>query len=73
MNTMKLVAILLFGIGISIFAYQGISYKTRDKMVEMGPLRVTTERSNTLALLPVVGGIALFGGAVLLFAGERRP
>ena len=71
MNTMKLAAILLFGVGISVFAFQGISYKTRDKVVDLGPIHVTAERSHTMALLPMVGGIALFGGAVLLFAGER--
>jgi hypothetical protein len=67
MNTMKLAAILLFGLGISIFAYQGV----RDKKGVAGPSRVT-EPSDNLLLLPMVGGIALFGGAVLLFAGDRR-
>jgi hypothetical protein len=31
-----------------------------------------TEPSDNLLLLPMVGGIALFGGDVLLFAGDRR-
>lgn len=71
MNTMKLVAVLLFGVGISIFAFDGTRYTARDTVVELGPLHVTVERSNASNLLPIVGGIALFGGAILLFADER--
>lgn len=72
MNTKKLAATVLFALGITVFACQGIDYKTRDKVVDIGPIHVTAERSHNLALLPILGGIALFGGAVLWFARERR-
>jgi len=68
MNTMKLAAIVLFGLGISIFAYQG----ARDKQGVAVPRQQATEPSDTFLLLPMVGAIALFGGAVLMFAGDRR-
>lgn len=72
MNTTKLVAILLFGVGIIVFAYQGISYKTQEHVVDLGPLHVTAERSHTLPLLPIVGVVAWMGGAVLLATGARK-
>ena len=71
-NRKRLAALILFGLGITVFACQGIDYKTRDKVVDVGPIHVTAERTHNIALLPILGGIALFGGAVLWFARERR-
>jgi hypothetical protein len=67
LNTTKLLAIALIAVGILAFAYQGISYTSRDNVVDLGPLHVTAERSHTLPLPPIVGAIALAGGLVLLF------
>jgi hypothetical protein len=72
MNTTKLVAILLLAVGIIAFAYQGISYKTQENVVDLGPIHVTVERSHTLPLPPIVGAVALIGGAVLFAAGARK-
>lgn len=72
MNTTKLLGILLIGLAIVAFAYQGISYQTRDNVVDLGPIHVTAEKSHTVPLPPIVGAIALIGGVVLLFAGEPR-
>jgi hypothetical protein len=72
MNTSKLLAIALIVIGIIAFAYQGISYTSRDNVVDLGPLHVTAERSHTLPLPPIVGAIALAGGLALLFMKGQR-
>ncbi len=72
MNTTKIIAILFIAVGIIAFAYQGITYKTQDPVVDIGPLHVSAERSHSIPLPPIVGAIALIGGAVLLFAGARK-
>jgi len=72
MNTSKLLAIALIAIGIIAFAYQGISYTSRDTVVDLGPLHVTAERSHTLPLPPIVGAIALAGGLALLFMNRQK-
>jgi hypothetical protein len=72
MNTTKLFAIVLVALGIIAFAYQGISYKTRENVVDIGPLHVTAEESHTLPLPPIVGGIAVAGGIALLVFGGRK-
>ena len=72
MNTTKLLAIALIAIGIIAFAYQGISYTSRDNVVDLGPLHVTAERSHTLPLPPIVGAIALAGGLALLFMKGQK-
>jgi len=72
MKINSLIAIILIVIGIVAFAYQGITYTTREKVVDLGPLQVTAEKTKTLPLTPIVGGIALVGGIVLLVMGNKK-
>ena len=64
-------AILLIVIGVVAFAYQGISFKTREKAVDLGPLQVTTEKTRNIPIPPIVGAIALIGGVVLLVRNNK--
>jgi hypothetical protein len=70
--SLKTIAILLIVLGIIAFAYQGITFKTPDKTYDMGPVHVTTEKTNHIPLPPVVGAIALVGGVALLITSSRR-
>jgi hypothetical protein len=72
MKTSSLVGIILIVIGIAALAYQGITYTTREKVVDLGPIQVTADKTKTLPLPPIVGGIALVGGIVLLVMGNKR-
>ena len=72
MKTNTLLGILLIAIGIVAFAYQGITYKTREKVVDIGSLHITAEKTKTLPLPPIVGAVALVGGIALLFMGSKK-
>jgi hypothetical protein len=72
MKIYTLLGIILIAVGIMAFAYQGITYTTREKVVDLGPVHMTAERTRTLPLTPIVGGIALVGGIVLLVAGSKK-
>lgn len=72
MNTRTLVAIILVVVGIAAFAYQGISFTTREKAVDFGSVHVTTEKTRTLPLPPIVGAITLIGGIALLVTGSKK-
>ena len=72
MKTNTLIGIILIVIGIVAFAYQGINYTTREKVVDLGPIQVTADKTKTLPLPPILGGIALVGGIVLLVMGSRK-
>lgn len=72
MNTTKLLAIVLIAIGIIAFAYQGISYTSRENVVDLGPLHVSAEKSHTLPLPPIVGALTLLGGLALLFMDSKK-
>jgi uncharacterized membrane protein YidH (DUF202 family) len=72
MRINTVIAILLIILGIVAFAYQGINYTSREKVIDLGPVEITTEKTNTFPLPPVVGGIALVGGIVLLLVGNKK-
>ncbi|CAN5824422.1 hypothetical protein BH11VER1_BH11VER1_24230 [soil metagenome] len=72
MKPQVIVAILLIVLGIIAFAYQGITYTTKEKAIDLGPLQITAEKTHTIPLPPIVGGIALVGGIVLLVTAGKR-
>ena len=72
MRTQSIVGILLIILGVIAFAYQGFSYTTTEKAVDLGPIQINTEREHTFPLPPVVGGIALIGGIALLVVGGKK-
>ena len=72
MKTTTWIGIILIAIGIVAFGYQGITYTTREKVVDLGPIQMTAEKTRTLPLSPILGGIALVGGIVLLVVGNKK-
>jgi hypothetical protein len=72
MKTNTLLAVILIAVGIVAFAYQGITYTTREKTVDLDPFHVTIERTRTIPLPPIVGAIALVGGVALLIMGAKK-
>jgi len=69
---MKMLGIVLIVIGIVAFAYQGINYTTREKVVDIGPIHMSADKTRTLPLGPIVGAVALAGGIALLVMGSRK-
>ena len=72
MSPKPIIAIILIAVGVVVFTYQGITYKTREKVVDLGPIQMTAEKTKTLPLPPILGAIALVGGIVLLVVGNRK-
>lgn len=72
MKPLTLIGIVLIMVAIAAFAYQGISYTTREKVVDIGPLHMTAEKTRTLPLSPIVGGFALLGGIALLIMESKK-
>ena len=72
MKQSMIFAILLIALGIAAFAFQGITYTTREKAVDLGPVQVTAEKTNHIPLPPIVGVIALAGGIILLARSTKN-
>ena len=71
MGGRTVLGIVLLVVGIIALGYQGITYTTQKKVVDLGPIQATKEEHHTIPLPPVVGAIALIGGLVVLFTGRR--
>jgi hypothetical protein len=64
--------ILLIVLGVLALAYQGVSYTTHKKVLDVGPIQATKEEHKTFPLPPIIGAVALVGGIALLFARGRN-
>jgi hypothetical protein len=62
---------VLIVLGVVALIYQGISYTSRETVIDIGPLHATADQQKTLPLPPVLGALAVAGGVALLFAGAR--
>ena len=71
-NPIMLVGVALIVLGIVAFAYQGITYTSREKIIDIGPLQATAETQKTIPLSPLLGGLALAGGIVLVVVGAKK-
>jgi len=72
MKTATVTGIILVVLGVIALAYGGISYTREEKVLDIGPIEATAERHERIPIPPVLGGLALAGGIVLLVAGGRK-
>jgi hypothetical protein len=72
MKVATIVGIVLVILGIVALAYGGISYTKDEKVIDLGPIEARAETRKTIPLPPVLGGLSLVGGVVLLVAGARK-
>jgi uncharacterized membrane protein len=71
-NPITLVGIVLIVLGIVAFAYQGITYTSREKIIDIGPIQATADTQKTIPLSPLLGGLVLAGGIVLVLVGAKK-
>jgi hypothetical protein len=72
MKPLAIVGGLLLVLGLVALVYQGITYTTRDTVLDIGPLHATADRQKTLPLSPVLGLAAVGAGVALLIVGVRK-
>jgi hypothetical protein len=71
MRPLAMLGIVLIVLGAVALAYQGITYTTNEKVVDLGPLKVEAKKEKTIPLPPVLGGVAIVVGLVLLIGSSR--
>ncbi len=68
---------MLFGVALIVagtlaLAYQGITYTTREKVIDLGPLKASVDKQKTIPLPPILGAVAMAAGVILVVVGNRR-
>jgi hypothetical protein len=71
MKPLTILGIVLIVLGALILAYQGITYTSKEKVLEIGPLKVEAEKEKTIPLPPILGGVAVAAGIVMVVVGGR--
>ena len=72
MKSLNVLGILFVVLGVLALVYQGFSYTRQEKVLDIGPIHATAERREHVPLPPIVGGVALAAGAVLLAMGAKQ-
>jgi hypothetical protein len=72
MKNLLLASILMIILDVVALTYQGITYTTTERAIDIGPWQITAERTHTIPLLPILGVTAIIGGVVLLVASRRK-
>lgn len=62
---------ILIIIGIVLLAYTGVSYATRETIVDIGPIEITQQKNHYMEWPPIVGIVLLAGGVVLLVFNKK--
>ena len=68
----KTLGLILIVLGLFALVWGGFSYTTSEKVVDIGPIHATREKTHNIPLAPIAGALALTGGIVLLVAGRKR-
>jgi hypothetical protein len=72
MKPATVIGVVLIIVGVLALAYQGITYTTREKVIDLGPLKASVDKEKTIPLPPILGALALAGGVVLVIVGARK-
>jgi len=72
MKPAGIMGIVLIVIGIIALAYGGFSFKEHKKDVDIGPVQIGHTETHTVPMPPILGGVAIAGGIVLVIVGSRK-
>ena len=68
---MKIIGIVLIVFGVLGLALGGFNYTTRERVVDLGPLKVDADKQHSVPIAPIAGVAALVGGIVMVMAGSK--
>ena len=63
---------LLILVGIIMLSVGGFSFTSQERVVDLGPLEVSAARERSVAVPPLLAGLAIAAGVVLIVASPRR-
>jgi hypothetical protein len=72
MKPMMILGIVLIILGVIALGYHGITYTTHEKVLQIGPLEATKKTEKTIPLSPLLGGVMLAAGSVIIVMQAKR-
>lgn len=71
-SIVSLIGALLIVLGIIGFSYKYYTYTTNEKVAEIGPIKVTAEKEKAVVIPPVLSGLSVAAGIILIVVGVRN-
>jgi hypothetical protein len=71
-SLLTFVGIALIVLSIVAFAYRGIPYTSREKVMDIGPVQASVDARKTIPMSPLAIALVLVGGTVLIAVGARK-
>ena len=68
----KTLGIILIVLGLAGLVWGGFNYKTREKVLDIGPIHASRDETHHVSLPPLAGAVVLIAGAVLVVAGRGK-
>ncbi|MES2565867.1 MAG: hypothetical protein V4565_03310 [Bacteroidota bacterium] len=68
---MKGLGIGLIVIGVALMIFTGINFTTKENVVDLGPLEINKEKNHPIKWSPIIGGIILVSGIVVLLVKKK--
>jgi len=72
MKPIMVAGIALILLGIVALSYNRITYTTKEKIIDIGPLQATAEKEKSIPLPPILGGLVLVAGIGLVAVGTKK-
>lgn len=72
MKPLAILGLILVILGVAGLIYEGVSYTSRETVIDIGPIEATAERTRTIPVSPIASGAAIVVGLGLLVAGQRK-
>jgi uncharacterized membrane protein len=66
------IGVVLAVLGMAALIWPRLSYTQRETLVDVGPVNITADTQKSVPLSPILGGVLLAGGAVLIVVGARK-
>lgn len=72
MSGRRVVGLLLVIVGAVVLLWGGVFWTDRDTLIDAGGVELATENREGVAIPPIVGGITLAAGILLMVIPSRR-
>jgi hypothetical protein len=72
MKPIMIIGLVLIVLGVGALAYKGITYTTQEKIIDIGSIQASADVQKTIPLSPILGGLSLVGGIVLVVIGRKK-
>jgi hypothetical protein len=72
MKPLFLAGIVLVTLGAIALIYQGFTYTREKPVLDIGPIHATADTKEHVSIPPVIGGLSVGVGLVLMAVGAKR-